>query len=103
MRLAQAFVESIRKAKIIIPGVPLIDEILDLHDRMVGGAFAKAKRAYETSFQEAGRAINEKVRLYAQVGQALIEAKDADRYAFFISVQKMNRKKNLDNIDLAAP
>jgi hypothetical protein len=54
----------------------LIDEILDLHDRMVGSAFAKAKRAYETSFQEAGKAINEKVRLYAQVGQALIEAKD---------------------------
>jgi hypothetical protein len=50
----------------------LIDEILDLHDRMVGSAFAKAKRAYETSFQEAGKAINEKVRLYAQVGQALI-------------------------------
>jgi hypothetical protein len=55
----------------------LIDEILDLHDRMVGSAFAKAKRAYETSFQEAGKAINEKVRLYSQVGQALIEAKEA--------------------------
>jgi hypothetical protein len=54
----------------------LIDEILDLHDRMIGSAFAKAKRAYETSFQEAGKAINEKVRLYAQVGQALIEAKN---------------------------
>ena len=53
----------------------LIDEILDLHDRMIGSAFAKAKRAYETSFQEAGKAINEKVRLYAKVGQALIEAK----------------------------
>jgi hypothetical protein len=54
----------------------LIDEILDLHDRMIGSAFAKAKRAYETSFREAGTAINEKVRLYAQVGQALIEAKN---------------------------
>jgi Domain of unknown function (DUF4158) len=39
----------------------LIDEILDPHDRMIGSAFAKAKRAYETSFQEAGKAINEKV------------------------------------------
>jgi hypothetical protein len=55
----------------------LIDEILDLHDRMIGSAFAKAKRTYESSFQEAGKAINEKVRLYAQVGQALIEAKVA--------------------------
>jgi hypothetical protein len=55
----------------------LIDEILDLHDRMVGSAFAKARRAYEVSFQESGKAINEKVRLYAQVGQALIKAKEA--------------------------
>jgi TnpA family transposase len=55
----------------------LIDEILDLHDRMVGSAFAKAKRAYEASFQQSGKDINEKVRLYAQVGQALIEAKKA--------------------------
>jgi hypothetical protein len=55
----------------------LIDEILDLHDRIVGSAFAKAKRAYEASFQESGKAINEKVRLYAQVGQALIKAKEA--------------------------
>src|SRR5580704_14806182 len=48
----------------------LIDEILDLHARMVGSAFAKAKRAYETSFfQEAGKAINEKVRLYAKVAK----------------------------------
>jgi hypothetical protein len=47
-----------------------------MHDRMIGSAFAKAKRSYETSFQEAGKAINEKVRLYAKVGQALIEAKE---------------------------
>ena len=38
-------------------GATLIDEILDLHDRMVGSAFAKAKRAYEVSFQESGKAI----------------------------------------------
>jgi hypothetical protein len=46
---------------------------------MIGSAFAKAKRAFdfESSFQEPGKAINEKVRLYAQVGQALIEAKVA--------------------------
>jgi hypothetical protein len=57
-------------------------KILDLHDRMIGSAFAKAKRAYETSFQEAGKAINEKVRLYAQIGQALIEAQDAGNDPF---------------------
>ncbi|MBV8216153.1 MAG: DUF4158 domain-containing protein, partial [Verrucomicrobia bacterium] len=30
----------------------LIDEILDMHDRMIGSAFAKAKRSYETSIDE---------------------------------------------------
>jgi hypothetical protein len=60
----------------------LIDEILDLHDCMVGSAFAKAKRAYEAAFQDSGKAINEKVRLYAQVGHALIKAKEAGIDAF---------------------
>jgi hypothetical protein len=47
-----------------------------MHDRIMGSLFAKAKRRYETSLQEAGKAINEKVRLYAKVGQALIRAKE---------------------------
>jgi TnpA family transposase len=38
----------------------LTDEILDMHDRMIGSAFAKAKRSYEASFQESGKAINER-------------------------------------------
>jgi hypothetical protein len=53
-----------------------------MHDRMIGSAFAKAKRSYETSFQEVGKAINEKVRLYAKVGQALIEAKETGNDPF---------------------
>jgi hypothetical protein len=43
------------------------DEIHDMHDRMIGSLFARAKRAYETSFQESGKAINEKVRLYVKL------------------------------------
>ena len=35
-----------------------------------------ALRTIGLSFQESGKAINEKVRLYAKVGQALIEAKE---------------------------
>jgi len=60
----------------------LTDEILDMHDRMIGSAFAKAKRSYEASFQETGKAINEKVRLYAKVGHALIEAKETGNDPF---------------------
>jgi len=60
----------------------LTDEILDMHDRIIGSAFAKAKRIYTISFQESAKAMNEKVRLYAKVGHALIEAKEANKDAF---------------------
>jgi len=53
----------------------LTDEILDLHDRFIGSLFNKAKRKHDEAFQASGKAINEKVRLYAQIGQALLAAK----------------------------
>jgi hypothetical protein len=56
----------------------------------MGSLFAKAKRRYETSFQEAGKAINEKVRLYAKVGQALIRAKE-DRVDPFAAIEQVVR------------
>jgi hypothetical protein len=62
---------------------------------MVGSAFAKAKRAYEVSFQESGKAINEKVRLYAQIGQALIKAKEADIDPFTAIEQIDNFRREL--------
>ena len=54
----------------------LTDEILDLHDRMIGSFFTKAKNKHEKTFAAAGKAINEKLRLYAKVGSALIDAKE---------------------------
>ena len=59
------------------------DEIIDLHDRIIGKLFAVAKNKHQQQFQASGKAINEKVRLYARVGQALLEAKSsgADPYA----------------------
>jgi hypothetical protein len=53
----------------------LTDEILDLHDRFIGGLFNKAKRKHNEAFQASGKAINEKVRLYARIGQVLLAAK----------------------------
>jgi hypothetical protein len=54
----------------------LTDEILDLHDRMIGSFFTKAKNKQEKTFAAAGKAINEKLRLYAKVGSALIDARE---------------------------
>jgi len=53
----------------------LTDEILDLHDRFIGSLFNKAKRKHDDAFQASGKAINEKVRLYARIGQVLLAAK----------------------------
>ena len=54
----------------------VIDEIVDLNDRIIGTLFNRARRHHEQKFQESGKAINEKVRLFYRVGQALLEAKE---------------------------
>jgi hypothetical protein len=43
----------------------LIDETLGMHERFLGKLFNKAERKHLVSFQEQGKAINDKVRLYA--------------------------------------
>lgn len=53
------------------------DEIIDLHDRILGKLFNTARHKHEQQFQASGKAINAKVRLYGRIGQALIEAKQA--------------------------
>jgi TnpA family transposase len=55
----------------------LIDEIIDLHDRFMGTLFSKAKRHHADRFQQSGKAINDKVRLYWRIGRALLDAKQS--------------------------
>jgi hypothetical protein len=42
----------------------LTDEILNLHDRLIGSFFTRAKHKYEKRFAAEGKAVNDKVRLY---------------------------------------
>ena len=58
------------------------DEIIDLHDRILGKLFSAAKHKHQQQFQASGKAINAKVRLYGRIGQALIEAKQSGRDPF---------------------
>jgi TnpA family transposase len=51
------------------------DDVVGLHERVFGHTFKKAERTHLERFQASGRAINEKVVLYAKVGHALIEAR----------------------------
>jgi len=53
----------------------VIDEIVDLNDRIIGTLFNRARRNHEQQFQQSGKAINEKVRLFYRIGHALVEAK----------------------------
>jgi TnpA family transposase len=60
-------------------GATLIDEIIDLHDRYMGTLFSKAKRHHADRFQQSGKSINDKVRLYSRIGRALLDAKQSGR------------------------
>ena len=53
----------------------VIDEIIDLHDRILGKLFNDAKKKHQQQFQASGKAINAKVHLFGRIGQALIDAK----------------------------
>ncbi len=46
----------------------LADEALDVHDRLVGEMLGKGEKARDENFRKRGKAINEKVSLYASVG-----------------------------------
>ncbi|WP_028215621.1 Tn3 family transposase, partial [Paraburkholderia mimosarum] len=58
------------------------DEIVDLHDRIIGRLFNAAKRKHQEQFHRSGKAINDKVRLYGKLGRALLDAKENGGDAF---------------------
>src|SRR6516225_9393506 len=60
----------------------LTDHAIDLFDRLVGTMFRKVEWRHARAFQADGRAINEKVRLYARVGAALIAAREGRQDPF---------------------
>jgi hypothetical protein len=53
----------------------LIDQAIDLHDRMIGALFNRGKRRHAEEFQQSGEAMDEKVRLYERIGEALLQAR----------------------------
>ena len=63
-------------------GPALTDQAIDLFERLVGTMFSKAETRHARAFQADGRAINEKVRLYARVGAALIAARETEQDPF---------------------
>jgi hypothetical protein len=53
-----------------------------MFEHLVGKLFKKSERAHTEQFHASGKSINEKVRLYVRVGQALIKARSSGGDAF---------------------
>jgi TnpA family transposase len=60
----------------------LTDHAIDMFDRLIGAMFRRAEGRQARAFQSDARAINEKVRLYASVGAAVITAREQKQDAF---------------------
>lgn len=65
-----------------------VDTAISMHDKMIGKLFRRSENQRNQNFQHDGKAINEKVRLYADIGDALINAREGegDAYAAIESV-----------------
>lgn len=51
------------------------DEIIKLHERIIMESFAKAKLNHQKLFHQQGKSINDKVRLFSSIGQALVSSR----------------------------
>ena len=60
----------------------LTDEALNMFEQLIGTLFKKSERVHAEQFHASGKSINEKVRLYARVGHALIKARASGGDAF---------------------
>ncbi|HXZ46156.1 MAG TPA: Tn3 family transposase [Pseudolabrys sp.] len=67
--------EPVRRYATLVAKATVIDEIVGLHDRIIGVLFNRARHSHEQEFQQSGKAINDKVRLFWRIGDALLEAK----------------------------
>jgi hypothetical protein len=62
-------------AFLLLTAEELTDAALDMHDKLMGQNAKQGERKQEEHIKKSRKAINEKVRLYARVGKALITAK----------------------------
>lgn len=74
----------------------LIDDTLEMHNRIIGSLFRRSEQKQETEFVSNCKVINEKLIHYAQVGQAVIMAREArrDPYEAIESLMPWERFEN---------
>lgn len=79
----------------------LIDQALDMHDKLLGQQFKKGERKQEDQLRQSRKAIHEKVRLYARVGKALITAKEATQDAYTAIESVLSWERFVSTVDEA--
>lgn len=55
----------------------LTDEVIDLHERILGTLFSRAKHTQAERLQQTGKLIQSKLKQYVTVGQALLKARES--------------------------
>ncbi len=71
----------------------LTDQAMDLFDRLVGAMFRKAEGRHARAFQADARAINDKVRVFARVGAALVAGREQKQDGYEAIVALMSWDK----------
>jgi TnpA family transposase len=95
----------------------VIDEIIDMHDKIMGAMFKHAKNTQTQLLQSSEKSINEQLKLYFAIGNVLLEARETglDVYQAIESVisweefsqsiietGKLTRKKQFDYMPFIA-
>ena len=79
----------------------LADEALDMHDRLVGEMLGKGEKVRDENFRKRGKAINEKVGLYAAVGKALIAARETGEDPYAVIEEAVGWERFVESIEEA--
>lgn len=79
----------------------LADEALDMHDRLVGEMLGKGEKVRDENFRKRGKAINEKVGLYAAVGKALIAARETGEDPYAVIEDSVGWERFVESIEEA--
>jgi hypothetical protein len=65
-----------RYATLVAVALEAMATVIDeLHDRIVGVLFNRARHSHGQQFQQSGKAINDKVRFLGRIGDALLDAR----------------------------
>lgn len=60
----------------------IIDEIIEMNDKIIGSIFRYAKNTQNQIFQSTGKSIGEQLSIYLKIGNALLEARETGEDAF---------------------